>query len=82
LLLPSLSLLFLCYNPLFSLPNTLSAHSHPITHPMFNSPSYPSPICQHTTSPTHSPPTDWPTVPTVHNPSHLQSLTQHPLLQQ
>jgi hypothetical protein len=30
-LLPSVSLLFLCYNPLFSLPTSLSAPSHPLS---------------------------------------------------
>jgi hypothetical protein len=38
----------LCYNPLFSLPTTLSAPSHPLFPP--SSPlSYPPQTCHHTT---------------------------------
>jgi hypothetical protein len=43
---PSLSLLFLCYNPLFSFPTTLPAPSHPLS--PLSSPPFPSP-------PNHSP---------------------------
>jgi hypothetical protein len=46
----SLSLLLLCYNPLFSLPTTLSAPSHPL----FTSPSYPSLSCHHNTPPSYT----------------------------
>jgi hypothetical protein len=46
----SLSLLSLYYNPLFSLPTILSAPSHPLSSPVFTSPSYPSPNCHHITS--------------------------------
>jgi hypothetical protein len=53
LLTPSLSLLLLCYNPLFSFPTTLSAPFHPISPPAFNylfpnlSPHYPSLLHTH-----------------------------------
>jgi hypothetical protein len=40
-------------------------------------PSHSPPTCQQTTPPTHSP-ADQPTVPILHNPNPLQSLTQAP----
>jgi hypothetical protein len=39
---------------------------------------YPQPVTTLFLPPTHSPPTDYPTVPAVHNPSPLQSVTQAP----
>jgi hypothetical protein len=58
----SLSLLFLCYNPFFSLPTTLSATSHLLfslfspTLPLLSFPN----LTPHSLplSPTHSPPAD------------------------
>jgi hypothetical protein len=46
----SLSLLLLCYNPLLSLPTTLSAPFHPIhSFPCLHIPLLSSPTCHHTT---------------------------------
>jgi hypothetical protein len=53
----SLSLL-LYYKPLFSLPTTLSAPSHPLF-PVFTSPFYHSPTCHHTTPPSYTLTTYW-----------------------
>jgi hypothetical protein len=38
----SLSLLFVWFNPLFSLPTILSASSHTLSHPVFAPPSFPN----------------------------------------
>jgi hypothetical protein len=67
---PALSLLFLCYNTLFALPTMFSAPSHPLSLPDFTSPSYPpQPVTTLPLPRTHSPPADYPSMPTVHNPS-------------
>jgi hypothetical protein len=55
----SLSLLFLCYNPLFSLPTTFSTPSHPLSPPVFASPSHSTPTCHHTTPPFYLCTTCW-----------------------
>jgi hypothetical protein len=54
----SISLFFLCYNWLFSLPITVSAPSPPLFS-IFTSLSYPSPTCHHTTSPSYTLITHW-----------------------
>jgi hypothetical protein len=78
---PLLVLLFWCYNPLFSLPTTLSAPSYPLSPHVLITPSYPSPICHHTDPPSYTLttcPADNPTVLTVHTLSPLQFLIQAP----
>jgi hypothetical protein len=55
---PSVSLLLLCYNSLYSLPTTLSAPSHSLS-PIFTSLSYPPPTCQHTNPPSYTLTTHW-----------------------
>jgi hypothetical protein len=49
----SLSILLLCYNPLFSFPTILSAPSHPLSSPTCTSPSHPPPTCHQTTPPSY-----------------------------
>jgi hypothetical protein len=72
-----LSLLLLYYNPLFSLPTTLSAHYQHSFHclhlPLSSSPNL-SPMFPST----YSLPADYSTVPTAHKHCPLQSLTQTP----
>jgi hypothetical protein len=70
LLPPSLSFLFLCYNPLFSLPTTLCAPSHPLN-PVFTSPCYPSPTYHYTTPPFYKLNTHW--LPYCTNCTQLQT---------
>jgi hypothetical protein len=74
----SLSFLHLCYNPLFSFPNTLFTTSHPPSPLALLSSSHPPPTC-HITTPSYTLTTCWLIhVPTLHNPNALQSLTQAP----
>jgi hypothetical protein len=56
---PSLSLLFLCKNPLFFLQTTLSAPSHALSPPCLHLPSYSFPNCHHTTLPSYTLTTHW-----------------------
>jgi hypothetical protein len=55
----SLSLLLLCYNPLFSLLTTLSALSYLLSPPVFTSPSNPPPTSHCTTPPSYTLTTRW-----------------------
>jgi hypothetical protein len=75
-LLPSHPPLFLCYNPLFSLPTTLSSHSHPHSVPVFTFPSFPSQPVTTLFPPSYSLNTHWLVYcTTIYNLSPLQSLT-------
>jgi hypothetical protein len=55
----SLSLLFFCYHPLFSLLTTLSAPSRQAPPPLFSFPSYPFSTCHHMTTPSYNITTHW-----------------------
>jgi hypothetical protein len=65
----------------FTLPASPVLQSSPL-HPNYSSaPSHPilsQPVTRLPLSPTHSPPSDQPPVPTLYNPNLLQSLTQAP----
>jgi hypothetical protein len=59
-----------------SFPAILSASLFPLPSPSHS--ISPQPITRLPLPPTHSPPADQPTIPTLHNPNLLQSLTQAP----
>jgi hypothetical protein len=60
-------------------PKNCSAPSHPLFLPALTFPSHsPQPVPRLLLPPTHSSPADQPTIPTLHNPNTLQSLTQIP----
>jgi hypothetical protein len=61
ILTPSLSLLLLCYNPLFCFPTTLSASSYLYSSPVFTALFHPPPTCHDTTHPSYTLTTCWPT---------------------
>jgi hypothetical protein len=83
LLIPILNPLTLPPSPVLQstvlLPNDSSAPSHPLSPlPLPPPPILPQPVTTLPFPPTHSPVADKPTIPTLHNPKPLQSLTQAP----